>query len=126
MCADGSPLRILNRIVRDDPSKMLIIPIPGAGHEEMNMLRAFNSLVWPLWGDEFAESHGFSTERQKKLIEEVWDMHKGADAHKILLEGLFRELVYHFLQMSEGEKTVRISAIVGSVQTQHSRSGNEQ
>jgi len=69
------------------------------------MMKAFNSLIWPLWGSEFAASHGFTTDRQQQLIRDVWDMHKCAEAHEIMMEGLWREVIRQFLITQEKEKT---------------------
>ena len=52
ICADGIPLRMLLKLQKEEPFKN-ILSILGLGHEEVNMLRAFNSLIWPLWGKSF-------------------------------------------------------------------------
>jgi hypothetical protein len=39
----------------------VILPIVGAGHEEKNMLIAFQDIVWPVFGEKFALSQGMTS-----------------------------------------------------------------
>ena len=107
-CADGGPLRKLYQIRKRSGGRgkfSKILPISGAGHEEMNMMRAYFSLIWPLWGDKFSVSHGWSSDNQKSFIREVKDTHKSADALRILMEGLLSEWLRHHYSKNNGAKS---------------------
>ena len=70
-----------------------IVLIPGAGHEEMNMLKSYLALTWEIWGEEFSKSHGFTSPNQLKMMRDVWDFHKSSAAHRILMKGFLLELI---------------------------------
>lgn len=104
---DGGPLRLAHKLLRQEPDVFgRILPIPGAGHEELTMLRAFFNLVWCILGEEFAISHGYKTDSQQKYLRGVGDTHKGIEAHDILMEGLWREAIhiYHRNSGNPAEK----------------------
>ena len=95
---DGGPLRMAHKLLCLEPHVFgRILLIPGAGHEELTMYRAFFQLIWHVLGEEFAISHGYTTERQQLYLQNVGDTHKGAEAHAILLEGLWHEVLYLYL-----------------------------
>ena len=71
VCVDGSPLHLIYKMIAAE-DKLLdyqkIVPIPGAGHEEMNMLKSYLALTWEIWGKEFSKSHRFTSPNQLKMM----------------------------------------------------------
>ena len=65
------------------------------------MYHAYFQLILEVLGEEFAISHGYTTERQQLYLRSVADMHKGAEAHKILLEGLWHKVIYLYLEETQ-------------------------
>jgi hypothetical protein len=97
VCVDGSPLRLMYESLRDEKcSYGKIIPFPGLGHEQMNMISSYFSLIWPFWMGEFCKAHGFTKDQKEKFIK-VFDTHKCAEALQIMLEGIVKEQIREYL-----------------------------
>jgi hypothetical protein len=104
LCMDGSPLQIIYELLRDEKTGKKyekIIPLPGVGHEQMNMMSSYFDLIWPFWMPEFCESHGLKKETQQNKFLSVWDTHKCTDALQIMLEGMIREQMKEYLAWCE-------------------------
>lgn len=82
-----------------------ILPIVGAGHEEKNMLIAFQDIVWPVFGEKFALSQGMTSPSLQKVIYKASQHHKTFEVHTILMEGLWLHLIRDFIK-ERGDKTL--------------------
>jgi hypothetical protein len=74
---DGIPYHRAQAIKKDFP---WLILIPGALHEEMNMLKAFVELNWDIDVRYFAQSQGYRSESQLQFFKKCSDHHKSWDS----------------------------------------------
>ncbi|RIB13230.1 hypothetical protein C2G38_2326415 [Gigaspora rosea] len=74
---DGVPYHHIQKIKKDFP---WLILIPGALHEEMNMLKAFVELNWVIDLRDFAKCQGYRTDNQLQFFKKCSDHHKSWDS----------------------------------------------
>ena len=78
----------------------IILKIGGL-HAEMNMLRSFVSLNWPIMYSFLCRSMGFKSPKAQLLQQKVQDMHKSWDTFKIVRESVVKEAVKLFIDYAE-------------------------
>ncbi|RHZ49681.1 hypothetical protein Glove_518g13 [Diversispora epigaea] len=75
-----------------------LILIPGALHEEMNMLKAFVELNWLIDIKEFAQTQGYRTDNQLAFFKKCADHHKSWDSIcNIYRHAMVMELIWPFV-----------------------------
>jgi len=74
---DGVPYHRAQTIKKDFP---WLILVPGALHEEMNMLKAFVELNWDIDIRYFAQCQGYRSESQLQFFKKCSDHHKSWDS----------------------------------------------
>ncbi|RHZ44823.1 hypothetical protein Glove_709g82 [Diversispora epigaea] len=92
---DGVPYNLIQKIKKEFP---WLILIPGALHEEMNMLKAFVELNWLIDIKEFAQTQGYRTDNQLAFFKKCADHHKSWDSIcNIYRHAMAMELIWPFV-----------------------------
>jgi hypothetical protein len=96
---DGVPYHRAQKIKKDFP---WLILIPGALHEEMNMLKAFVELNWDIDIREFAQCQGYRSEGQLQFFKKCSDHHKSWDSIcNIYRHAMASELMWPYVVSNE-------------------------
>jgi hypothetical protein len=96
---DGVPYNYIQKMKENFP---WLILIPGALHEEMNMLKAFVELNWDIDIKEFAQCQGYRTENQLRFFKKCSDHHKSWDSIcNIYRHAMASELMWPYIISEE-------------------------
>ncbi|RIB18176.1 hypothetical protein C2G38_2311147 [Gigaspora rosea] len=96
---DGVPYHHIQKMKKDFP---WLILIPGALHEEMNMLKAFVELNWNIDIRDFAKCQGYRTENQLQFFKKCSDHHKSWDSIcNIYMHAMVSELMLPYVISEE-------------------------
>ncbi|RIB06741.1 hypothetical protein C2G38_2147907 [Gigaspora rosea] len=96
---DGVPYHHIQKMKKDFP---WLILIPGALHEEMNMLKAFVELNWNIDIRDFAKCQGYRTENQLQFFKKCSDHHKSWDSIcNIYRHAMVSELMWPYVISEE-------------------------
>jgi hypothetical protein len=99
VCVDGVPLQMIYQLVRENKKYEEILPLIGLGHEQMNMMSSFFSLIWGLWGPEFCVAHGYFSQLQQQRMKKISDTHKSFEGLQVMLEGILKEQMKEYLSL---------------------------
>ena len=83
----------------------IILKIGGL-HAEMNMLRSFVSLNWPIYYSFLCKSIGFRSPKAQLLQQKVQDMHKSWDTFHTVRDAVVREVVKLFVDFTDKNSIV--------------------
>ncbi|CAH1784557.1 unnamed protein product, partial [Owenia fusiformis] len=72
--------------------------IPGPGHIEMNMVRAYIALMWEVFYKEMVKLFNFKSEVAQAYAKKVSDYHKGFQLITIARNALVDELVLPYVR----------------------------
>lgn len=96
---DGVPYHHIQKIKKDFP---WLILIPGALHEEMNMLKSFVELNWDIDIKDFAQCQGYRTENQLRFFKKCSDHHKSWDSIcNIYRHAMASELMWPYIILED-------------------------
>jgi len=96
---DGVPYHRAQTIKKDFP---WLILVPGALHEEMNMLKAFVELNWDIDIRYFAQCQGYRSESQLQFFKKCSDHHKSWDSIcNIYRHAMASELIWPYVISEE-------------------------
>lgn len=95
---DGLPYGLIAKIIAKDPEEYgWLLLRPGGGHYEMNMVKSFFELVWPIFMMDLAKLMGFSSNRALDYCRKAQDHHKSWQLLEIFMEGTSDELLLPYI-----------------------------
>ena len=72
----------------------------GGLHWEMKLLQCVVEVLWPMVYQAFAESQGYTTERQQEWAKSCRDHHRAYDELSRFVDGTFQELLFPYVRAS--------------------------
>ena len=72
----------------------------GGLHWEMKLLQCVVEVFWPMVYQAFAESQGYTTERQQEWAKSCRDHHRAYDELSRFVDGTFQELLFPYVRAS--------------------------
>ncbi len=103
--SDGVPYVLGQRLRDESPELRNILLIPGAGHIEMNALKALFKLLWPIGLEQLAKLVGYRSDKALQYCLKAADHHKSWELITIFFKAAVIFMLKPYLTQCQDSKT---------------------